>query len=177
MTGRLSAIAGTVRDLGIPLPGRRLDYDVAGKVVLITGGGDGIGAALARTLHRRGATVALVDVNESSLATAERSFESQRVVTVTADVRDRDGMTAAVQTIIEQLGRIDVVVANAGITPPPATLRQIDPDAFDRVLDVNLTGVFNTVHPTIDEVIRNSGTSSSCHRRRRSPPVWAALRT
>ncbi len=119
MTGRLSAIAGTVRDLGIPLPGRRLDYDVAGKVVLITGGGDGIGAALARTLHRRGATVALVDVNESSLATAERSFESQRVVTVTADVRDRDGMTAAVQTIIEQLGRIDVVVANAGITPPP----------------------------------------------------------
>lgn len=157
MTGRLSAITGTVRDLGIPLPGRRIDYDVAGKVVLVTGGGDGIGSALARTLHRRGATVALVDVNESSLATAERSFESQRVVTVTADVRDRDGMTAAVQTIIEQLGRIDVVVANAGITPPPATLRQIDPDAFDRVIDVNLTGVFNTVHPTIDEVIRNSG--------------------
>ncbi|CAJ0557316.1 unnamed protein product, partial [Mesorhabditis spiculigera] len=64
-------------------------------------------------------------------------------------------MTAAVQTIIEQLGRIDVVVANAGITPPPATLRQIDPDAFDRAR--SFTGVFNTVHPTIDEVIRNSG--------------------
>ena len=162
MTGRLSAIAGTVRDLGIPLPGRRTGYDVAGKVVLITGGGDGIGAALARTLHRRGATVALIDVNQSSLAAAERAFGSRRVVTVTADVRDRDGMKAAARTIVEQLGRIDVVVANAGITPPPATLRQIDPDAFDRVLDVNLTGVFNTVHPTN----RRGDPQQWAHRRR-----------
>ncbi|CAJ0557311.1 unnamed protein product, partial [Mesorhabditis spiculigera] len=67
MTGRMSAIAGTVRDLGIPLPGRRIDYDVAGKVVLITGEATVSGPALARTLLRRGATVALVDVNESSL--------------------------------------------------------------------------------------------------------------
>lgn len=157
MTGRWSAVTGTVRDLGIPLPGRRVDYDVSGKVVLITGGGDGIGLALARTVHSRGATVALVDVNGSSLAAAKTELGSERVLTVTADVRDREAMRAAADSVVNQLGRVDVVVANAGITPPPATLRQIDPAEFDRVIDVNLIGVFNTVHPLIDEVVRNRG--------------------
>lgn len=157
MTGRISAVLGTIRDLGIPLPGHPVDYDVAGKVVLITGGGDGIGFALATLLHRRGARVALVDVNTSSLHAAEVALGPERVVTVTADVRDRGAMKAAARLVTEHYGRVDVVVANAGITPPPATLRQIDPDEFDRVLDVNLVGVFNTVHPLIDEVVNTRG--------------------
>lgn len=159
MTSRKTrtVVAGILRDLGIPLPGRRVDLDVAGKVVLITGGGDGIGLALARTLHSRGAVVALVDVNESALAAAASSLGGQRVLTVTADVRDRPAMEAAVHEIIGRAGRLDVVVANAGVTPPPATLRQIDPEGFDRVIDINLIGVFNTVHPAIDEVIERRG--------------------
>ncbi|QTJ66521.1 SDR family oxidoreductase [Rhodococcus sp. ZPP] len=152
-----SAVTRTLRDLGLPLPGKGAEYDVAGKVVLITGGGDGIGLATARTLHARGATVALIDIDRSALTAAEFVLGRQRVSTLVADVRDRDGMSAAVQEVIERTGRLDVVIANAGVTPPPATLRRIDPAAFDRVIDINLTGVFNTVRPAVDEVIERRG--------------------
>ncbi|OZM74452.1 short-chain dehydrogenase [Amycolatopsis antarctica] len=152
-----AVLAGIVRDLGIPLPGKGIDYDVAGRTVLITGGGDGIGFALARVLHSRGATVALIDVDEAALVRAAAGLGGQRVLTVTADVRDRGAMRSAVREVRARTGRLDVVVANAGVTPPPATLRQIDPAGFDRVLGVNLTGVFNTVHPAIDEVVARRG--------------------
>jgi NAD(P)-dependent dehydrogenase (short-subunit alcohol dehydrogenase family) len=151
---RASEIAGALRDLGIPLPGKG-SYDMAGKVVLITGGGDGIGLALARLLHGRGAVVALVDVNGAALAAAESTLD--RVLTVEADVRDRAAMEAAVREVVERAGRLDVVVAKAGVTPPPSTLRRIDPAAFDRVIGINLTGVFNTVRPAIDEVVARRG--------------------
>lgn len=162
MISRRSVFAGMLRDLGLPLPVRRVDYDVAGKVVLITGGADGIGLATARLLHARGATVALVDVNESALAAAESAFGTAdggtpRALTIAADVRDRAAMVDAVAEVVARADRLDVVVANAGVTPPPATLRQIDPAGFDRVIDINLTGVFNTVHPAVDQVIANRG--------------------
>jgi NAD(P)-dependent dehydrogenase (short-subunit alcohol dehydrogenase family) len=146
----------TIRDLGVPLPARR-ELDVAGKVVVITGGADGIGLGLARVLHGRGATVALVDVNGAALDGAEVSLGGQRVVTAKADVRDRAALDAAVREITERVGGIDVVVANAGVTPPPSTLRQIDATAFQRVIDINLMGVFNTVRATADEVIARRG--------------------
>lgn len=151
-----SIVTGTVRDLGIPLPGNPQVYDVSGKVVLITGGGDGIGLGIARELHGRGATVALVDVDEAAMDRAAESL-GERVWTFVADVRDRDAMRRVVDRVVDRAGRLDVVVANAGITPPPGTLRQIDPEDFDRVVDVNLIGVFNTVHPAIDHVIASKG--------------------
>lgn len=154
---RGSLAAGIIRDLGIPLPRGRVRYDVAGKVVLITGGADGIGFTLARLLHEKGAIVALVDINESALAAAKSALGGERVVASTADVRDRAAMAAAVREIVDTVGGIDVVVANAGVTPPPCTLRQMDPEQFDRVIDINLNGVFNTVHPAIDEVIARQG--------------------
>ncbi|GAB2663288.1 SDR family oxidoreductase [Saccharopolyspora gloriosae] len=149
-------VAAALRDLGIPLPGG-MHYDVAGKVVVITGGADGIGFALARILHGKGAVVALIDVNAVALRAAEAALGGERVVTTAADVRDRAAMDTAVREIAAAAGGIDVVVANAGVTPPPATLRQIDPADFDRVIDINLMGVFNTVRPAIDEVIARRG--------------------
>ncbi|GAB2735065.1 short-chain dehydrogenase/reductase [Amycolatopsis magusensis] len=151
----LATATGIVRDLGVPLPGRG-HYDVRGKVVLITGGGDGIGLALARELHGRGAVVALTDIDPAALARAGTELGS-RVHTFVADVRDRVAMEAVVRALSTETGGLDVVVANAGVTPPPATLRQIDPEGFDRVLDINLTGVFNTVRPAIDEVVARRG--------------------
>lgn len=157
MRAQDSAAVRTLRDLGLPWPRGRVEYDVAGKAVLVTGGADGIGFALARLLHTRGAFVALVDSDGGELAAAASALGEQRTVTVTADVRDRAAMTAAVEETVARAGRLDVVVANAGITPPPATLRQIDPAAFNRVLDVNLNGTFNIVHATADEVIARRG--------------------
>lgn len=154
---RGSLAAGIMRDLGLPLPRGRVRYDVTGKVVLITGGADGIGFALARLLRTQGAIVALIDIDASGLTTAKSALGGDRILTATADVRDRAAMAAAVQQIVDTAGGLDIVVANAGVTPPPCTLRQMEPTHFDRVIDINLKGVFNTVHPAIDEVIARQG--------------------
>ncbi|MGI6872969.1 short-chain dehydrogenase/reductase [Amycolatopsis sp. 3B14] len=145
----------TLRDLGLPLPGGRA-YRVAGRTVLITGGGAGIGRALARVLHARGAVVALVDRDGAALEAAAEEL-GDRVLTAVADVRDRDGIASAVRGLAGRAGGLDVVVANAGVTPPPATLRQIEPGEFDRVLAVNVTGAFNTVRPALDHLIARRG--------------------
>lgn len=134
-----------------------MKLDLRGKVVLITGGADGIGFAVARTAVERGASVALLDVNTDAVAKAAAELGVDRCLGVGVDVRDRQGMTDAIDTVVAHFGRLDVVVANAGITPPPATLRTIDPDAFDKVVAVNLTGVFNTVHPALPYVINERG--------------------
>ncbi|GAA1227592.1 SDR family oxidoreductase [Prauserella halophila] len=152
-----STLLTAIRDLGVPLPVRRAALDVAGKVVLITGGADGIGFALARRLHARGATVALVDVNPDGLAAAVDALGGQRVVTAQADVGDRPAVHAAVRELAQRTGGVDVVVAGAGITPPPATLRQVEPAAFDRVVEVNVTGTLNTIQAAAGEVIASTG--------------------
>ncbi|MFC7504247.1 short-chain dehydrogenase/reductase [Nocardioides sp. CPCC 206347] len=132
-------------------------YDVRDKVVLITGAGQGIGLALARRLHNQGAHVALVDVNEQGLKAAAKALGDTRVFTATADVTDRAAMAEVVARVIDHHGRLDVVVANAGVTPPPATIRTMDLADYDRVVAINQTGVLNTVQPALDAVIAVRG--------------------
>lgn len=136
--------------------GSNADYDVRDKVVLITGAGQGIGLALAGILAGRGAEIAILDVDGATAAAAAESLGAHAFA-VQADVRDRPAMADAVAKTVAHFGRLDVVVANAGIVPEPATLRTIDGDMFDRVIGVNLTGVFNTVHAAVDHVIENQG--------------------
>ncbi|MCC3331468.1 SDR family oxidoreductase [Nocardia abscessus] len=131
-------------------------YDVRGKTVLITGAGQGIGRELATLLHRRGASIALVDIDQAA-AQAAASALGERSLALSADVADREAMEKATSRTVERFGRLDVVVANAGVVPKPATLRTMDTDSFDRVLDVNLTGAFNTVRPALDHVIAVRG--------------------
>lgn len=130
--------------------------DVDGRVALVTGGGAGIGAATARALAARGARVAAVD-RDLEAARATVATLAVPGLALEADVTDRAGMAAVCERIRIELGGIDLVVANAGITPPPATLRQVDLADFDRVIDVNLTGVLNTVRPAIEDLIDRRG--------------------
>lgn len=144
--------------MGLSLPGRGPgdSYPVRGKVVLVTGAGQGIGRELARVLSARGAVLALVDID--AVAAERTAYELGTTAHgIGADVADRAGMSAAVAEVIERFGRLDVVVANAGVTPVPATLRTMDPADFDRVVAINLTGVFNTVHPALDHIVRRRG--------------------
>ncbi|KZS59377.1 SDR family oxidoreductase [Mycobacterium ostraviense] len=130
---------------------------VQDKVVFITGAARGIGAEVARRLHNNGAKLVLTDVGAAELTTiAAELGGDDRVLTVVADVRDLPAMQAAADQAVEKFGGIDVVIANAGIASYGSVL-QVDPEAFKRVLDVNVLGVFHTVRATLPAVIERRG--------------------
>ena len=127
-----------------------------GKVVFITGGARGIGAEVARRLRNKGAKLVLTDLGEAELVALAAELGEDRVLTVVADVRDLSAMQAAAAQAVERFGGIDVVVANAGIASYGSVL-QVDPEAFKRVLDVDVLGVFHTVRATLPAVIDRRG--------------------
>jgi NAD(P)-dependent dehydrogenase (short-subunit alcohol dehydrogenase family) len=126
---------------------------VRNKVVLITGGARGIGAATARELAARGAKLVLIDVDEAPLLEIGRELDA---VVVTADVRRLDQMEAAVAAGIDRFGRIDLVLANAGIASYGSVLA-VDPETFKRVVDINLLGVFHTARAALPALIESNG--------------------
>ena len=129
---------------------------VNNQVVFITGGARGIGAELARRLHRKGAKLVLTDLDANQLKAITDELGDDRVLAVTADVRDLAAMQAAAQQGVEKFGGIDVAVANAGIGSYGSVLG-VDPEAFRQVIDVNLVGVFHTVRATLPSIIERRG--------------------
>ncbi|MGU3435886.1 SDR family NAD(P)-dependent oxidoreductase [Actinomycetes bacterium M1A6_2h] len=129
------------------------------KVVLITGAGGGIGAAVATALHRRGASIVLVDLPAADLERLSAELGGDRVVVAHADVTKREELDAAVATAISAFGRLDVVFANAGISSgaTATTIRSAEDGVFERVIDVNLIGVWNTVRATLPHIIDSKG--------------------
>ncbi|MDI3313876.1 MAG: SDR family oxidoreductase [Mycobacterium sp.] len=129
---------------------------LSGKVVFITGSAGGIGAEVARRLHARGAKLALSDLDEEQLNTLAGELGDEWVLTMVADVRDLSAMQAAADQAVERFGGIDVVMANAGIVSYGSVL-QVDPEAFARLLDVNVLGVYHTVRAALPSVIQRRG--------------------
>jgi 3-oxoacyl-[acyl-carrier protein] reductase len=122
-----------------------------GKVAIITGAGQGIGAATALKFAEEGATVALCDLNAEAIASV---VEDCRTVGATAvgfsvNVANRDSLDEMVASVLAQFGRIDVLVNNAGITRD-ARLQKMTLEQFDHVIDVNLRGVFHATQAVID---------------------------
>ncbi len=134
------------------------DAPLAGKVAFITGAARGQGRAEALRLAADGADIIAVDLCEQiesvpyplatpdDLTTTVKLVEETgaRIVALQADVRDEQALQAALQTGVDQLGRLDIVVANAGIAP-----MQSGPDGWRDVIDVNLTGTHHTVEAAI----------------------------
>ena len=121
-----------------------MDLELAGKAALITGGGRGIGAAIARALAGEGCDVALVDFcafgAAQSLAT-ELCAGGRRALAIRADVSDLRAAEAAVATTVETFGRLDILVCNAGIARD-AVVWKLSEQAWDEVMTVNLKGTF-----------------------------------
>ena len=132
-------------------------YSVQGKVALVTGAARGIGWETARLLHARGASVTLLDLDEDAMHAAAERIGSERTLAIAADVTDADAMESAVDTTVEHFGGLDIVVANAGVAPPTATMRVIDPEAFERTVEIDLLGVWRTVRPALPPVVERRG--------------------
>jgi len=132
-------------------------FALPNKVALITGGARGIGLATARALVARGAYVVIADLDQSAADTAAAGLHDSRAMGIAADVRDRAAMQRAVAGAVERFGSLDVVVANAGIAARVATFRATSPESFERVLDVNLMGVWRTVEAALPEIVRRRG--------------------
>ncbi len=129
---------------------------VNGKVALITGGANGVGAEVARRLHDKGAKLVLTDVDGSRLKEFAARLGGDRVLTAVADVRDLAAMQSAVDQGIAKFGGIDIVMANAGIACV-GTVLGVDPTAFRTLVEVNALGVFHTVRAALPSVIERRG--------------------
>lgn len=128
---------------------------MTGKVVLITGAARGIGAGLARTLAARGARVALVGLEPEELA-KQAAACGNGAKAWTADITDQEQITRAANEVREHFGRIDALVANAGVATG-GTLRIADAEAYDRVIEVNLLGSVRTARAVLPHLIDSKG--------------------
>jgi NAD(P)-dependent dehydrogenase (short-subunit alcohol dehydrogenase family) len=131
-------------------------HDLRGAVAVVTGGTSGIGSATTDELVRRGARVAVIDIDPDTtrIVAARHPFSAIGVV---ANVTDRGALAAAVDEVVSRYGRIDIAIANAGVLARTATLRTTRPEDIDRVFAVNLTGVLNTVQAALPQVVANKG--------------------
>ncbi|MEN3950520.1 SDR family NAD(P)-dependent oxidoreductase [Iodidimonas sp. SYSU 1G8] len=120
--------------------------EFSGRTAFITGGASGIGLAMARAFADKGMRLVLSDVNKAALDAAESELKPRTDVLVLAqDVTDRAAWAEAVSQV-EAFGKLHVVCANAGLPPAGSPVADTDPAKWDRIVAVNLTGVFNTVH-------------------------------
>ncbi|WP_299963740.1 SDR family oxidoreductase [uncultured Roseobacter sp.] len=121
--------------------------DLSGKVVAITGGAAGIGLACARAARDAGATVVLIDRDQAALEAACADLGSGAVPVVT-DLTDRESVARMLPQILEQAGRLDAFLANAGAYVGGDVLEG-DPDVWDRVLNLNINAAFRSVHAVL----------------------------
>lgn len=131
-------------------------FDLTGKVALVTGAGQGVGAGIALALVRQGAAVAVNDLvaERASHLAAELVSAGGRAEPFPFDVTNRAAVAAAAATVTNSLGPVDILVNNAGIPAGmrPEQFRKLDPAEWDRYIDLNLYGSMNCVHAVLESM-------------------------
>jgi NAD(P)-dependent dehydrogenase (short-subunit alcohol dehydrogenase family) len=118
-----------------------MDLDIRGLRVLVTAGGSGIGLAIARRFADEGARVHTCDVDETALVALAKSDPA--ITSTPCDVSDRAAVQRLFAEAIAKLGGLDVLVNNAGIAGPTSRVEEMNPEDWDRCLEICLTGQFN----------------------------------
>ena len=129
------------------------------KTALITGGSKGIGYGIAEVLIKEGIQVAITSRSSvaAELAAAKlNEIKPGHALGIAADVRDLASQQRAVDTVLKQFGRLDYVIANAGVGHF-APIQELTPEQWHETIDINLTGVFNTAKATLASLKETEG--------------------
>lgn len=122
--------------------------------VLVTAGASGIGKEIARAFVAKGARVCVCDIDVTALDTAAKDIPG--LITEVCDVSKRQDIERMVAAAVKSLGGLDVLVNNAGISGPTAPVEDMDPDAWEMVMNVDLTGTFNVTRLAIPHLKKSN---------------------
>ncbi len=134
-----------------------MDLQIAGLRVLVTAGANGIGRAIAEAFVREGARVHTCDVDEKALALLNKAHPA--ITVSVCDVAKRDQVASLFDTTLKQLGGLDCLVNNAGIAGPTGRIEDINPEDWDRCLEIDLTGQFNCARLAIPHLRQSKNAS------------------
>ena len=134
-----------------------MDLDINGLRVLVTAGANGIGLEIARAFLREGAKVHVCDVDAAALAALKTSDPG--LVATRCDVSDREQVKRLFDDALSGLGGLDVLVNNAGIAGPTGRVEEINPEDWDRCVEVCLTSQFNCARLAIPHLRRSANAS------------------
>jgi NAD(P)-dependent dehydrogenase (short-subunit alcohol dehydrogenase family) len=134
-----------------------MSHRLEGKVSVVTGAGRGIGEAIARALAFEGANVLVADISGQEEDVAASIGDA--AVAVNVDVTSSDSVAAMIGSAVDRFGRLDVLCNNAGIDGPILPTADYPPEEFDRVVAVNLRGVFLGIHHAIRPMLASGGGS------------------
>jgi len=132
---------------------------IENKVILVTGGSKGIGKGIAELLLAKGAKVAITGRNPDTISQVSEQLNTQypgKVLGICSDVRDQQAEKNAVEKITNEWGKLDAVVANAGLGHF-ASIDEMTKKEWDETIDTNLTGVFHTVKAAVPELKKSEG--------------------
>ncbi len=132
------------------------DVVFGGKVALITGAGSGIGKSTAKLFSRAGAKVGLLGKDHEELEAAAKRIPGETCI-LTANVADAVEMEAAFSKLVDNFGRLDVVVANAGINGVWASIESLSPEEWNETIAVNQTGAFLTLKYAVPHLRQTKG--------------------
>ena len=133
----------------------KINFDFKDRTAIVTGGAQGFGLDIAKRFLISGAKVIIWDVDPKMLEKATERFNNPNLSTKNVDVSNYDQVESSVKEIVEKT-KIDILINNAGITGPTATLWEYDIDMWKKVVEINLMGTFNCCRAIVPNMIKNN---------------------